>query len=701
MKPNSPGAVQQAEAQAPDDLKNPAYYINRELGWLSFNQRVLAQARDACHPLLERVRFLGITGANLDEFFMIRVAVTLRKLREGLEDNPADGLTTSEQLRLMRQGASDLLAEQSHAWRDLRAALEQEGIVVVEPANWSSAVHEYLQTHFRAQIFPALTPLAFDPGHPFPFISNLSTNLAVAVRHGGRTKFARVKVPRSLPRFVQLPPEHCAAGQSTFVFVEDVIKANVQALFPGASVRAAHLFRIVRDSDLEIDEVVDEDLLLTVDRGLRQIRRGALSLLQVEQDMSARVLDILVENFGVSDDVVMRTSDRLGFADWTSLFALHRPDLKYKPFNAPGVWEPEEDPEGVFDLIRYQDVIVHHPFESFDSVETFIRAAVADPSVLAIKMTLYRIGPHSPLVPLLIEASESGKQVAVLVELKARFDERNNINWARRLESHGIHVSYGFANVKTHAKLCLVVRQGLHGVEQFVHTGTGNYNPTTARQYTDIGLITSDPLIVSDANEVFNSLTGYAEQASFRSLLVAPRQLRRQLGELIDREIAHARDGRSARMIMKVNALTDDRTIRHLYRASRAGVDIDLIVRGVCCLRPGIAGVSDRIRVRSIVGRFLEHSRLYWFQNGGSDELFIGSADLMERNLDRRVEVLCPIRDPEILAHLRDIVLSAYLKDNVRAHVLDADGQYARPSASEPFDAQAFLLGHYGERASD
>jgi polyphosphate kinase len=690
-----------AEQSPPVALKDPAYYINRELSWLEFNRRVLAQASDGSHPLLERVRFLGITGSNLDEFFMIRVASTQRTLREGLRDRPADGLDTAAQLRAMRKGALDMIAAQADAWASLRRALEAEGIVVLDPADWTPEVHDHLRDYFRKDVFPALTPLAFDPGHPFPFISNLSTNLAVAVRHAGRTKFARVKVPSSLPRFVELPPALAPASSIAFVFIEDVIKANVHALFPGTAVKAAHLFRIVRDSDLDIDEADADDLLETVNKGLRQIRHGALSLLQVEAAMPQRTLDILMENFGVADDVVARTDHRLGFRDWTSMAALPRPGLKYAPIAAPSVWEQDDDSETVFEVLRYQDVLLHHPFESFLSVETFVRAAVADPLVIAIKMTLYRIGSDSPFVPLLIEAAESGKQVAVLVELKARFDERMNINWARRLEAHGIHVAYGFPQLKTHAKLCLVVRQGLHAVEQFVHTSTGNYNPTTARQYTDIGLITSDAEIVNDAAEMFNALTGYSDQVEYSRFIVAPGQMRRRLTDLIERESAHAAAGRPARLVVKVNALTDDQMIRHLYRASQAGVEIDLIVRGVCSLRPGLPHVSDNIRVRSIVGRFLEHSRLFWFLNDGDEEMYLGSADLMERNLDRRVELLCPIRDEDIRTRLRDLVLGAYLRDTQRAWVLESDGSYRRPVADEVFDAQAFLVGHYAAQSTD
>jgi polyphosphate kinase len=697
-------AAPRESAAEPVDLKNPALYINRELSWLAFNERVLAQARDPSHPLLERVKFLAITGTNLDEFFMIRVATTLKKLREGIEDVAPDGYNTEQQLAAMRAQAYAMLRDQSAAWAELRSALEAEGIFLLEAARWSDALRDYLGAYFSREICPVLTPLAFDPGHPFPFISNLSKNFAVVVRHGGRTKFARVKVPDVLPRFVPVPPSLGVRDGTSFVFVEDVIRANIADLFPGTELKGAYLFRIVRDTDLEIEEDEADDLLESVDRSLRELRRGAISLLHVASDMPTRVLNILAENFEVSEDVVVRTQERLGFGDWAQLTELHRPELKDAPFSAGSLWRNDEDPEVIFNQIGYQDALVHHPFESFGSVETFLQASVRDPHVVAIKMTLYRIGQNSPLVPMLIAAAEAGKQVAVLVELKARFDERNNIIWARQLESHGIHVVYGFADLKTHAKLCLVVRKEPRGIRRYLHTGTGNYNPDTAKVYTDLGLFTADAEIVAGASDVFNFLTGYSGQKQFHSVIAAPVQLRARLKTLVEREAAYAESGRPARIIIKVNAITDDQMIRVLYRAAQAGVSIDLIVRGICCLRPGVPGVSENIRVRSIVGRFLEHSRIYWFSNDGKDELYIGSADLMERNLDRRVETLVPIHDAQIRRDLRDVVLDAYLRDTERAMELDATGHYERPAQGpEPLNAQTFLIQHYaaasGERS--
>jgi polyphosphate kinase len=690
--------------QAPE-LTDPSLYINRELGWLAFNQRVLDQATDPDHPLLERVKFLAIAASNLDEFFMVRVATLLKKFRAGMDDVSPDGLHTAEQLVAIRLRASQMLDDFATCWQEqLRPQLEVEGVRLLEPGDYTPEVRAFLAGYFKSDIWPVLTPLAFDPGHPFPHISNLSHSLAVVVRHNGRTKFARVKVPDKLPRFILLPPRVGGPGvpdkpSQTFAFLEDVIKANIQELFPGTQVKSAHLFRIVRDTDMVIQEDEADDLLETVDRSLRKLRYGALSLLQVEGNTPRRVIDILAENFEVDDEVILRTSDRLGFADWMELTSMHRPALKDPALVARQRWVGQ-DAAAIFDEIRYQDWLVHHPFESFGSVESFLRAAVKDPHVVAIKMTLYRIGQNSPLIDLLIEAAEAGKQVAVLVELKARFDERNNIIWANRLEEAGIHVVYGVVNLKTHCKLCLVVRQEIDGIRRYAHIGTGNYNPETSKVYTDLGLFTAHPGVLDDVSEVFNFLTGYSNRKSYRELLVAPVSLRSGIRALIEREAEHARAGRPARLVFKINAVTDPGIIRALFGASQAGVPIDLITRGVCCLRPGVPGVSDTITVRSIVGRFLEHSRLYYFENGGAPEVFIGSADLMERNLDRRVEVLCPIRDPDIRHHLRHVVIDALLRDTDRATRLLPDGEYVRcqPEPGEPpLNSQRFLLEHYSQ----
>jgi polyphosphate kinase len=682
----------------PNDLSNPALFINRELSWLAFNERVLAQAQDTSHPLLERVKFLGISGTNLDEFFMVRVATILKKFRAGIEDVSIDGQSTEQQLATIRARALAQMDEQTGCWsQSLRPLLAAEGIHFLEPADYTPAIDTWLAQYFKDHIFPVLTPLAFDPGHPFPYISNLSMNLAVRVRHAGRTKFARVKVPSMLPRFIALPDNLSPQPGLSHVFLEDVIRRNIQELFPGTQVEGAHLFRIIRDTDMVIQEDEADDLLETVDRGLKQLRYGALSLLQVEADMPKRVLSILIENFEVDEDVVVRTADRLGYGDWHALYKLHRPALKYPTFTPRTLWGPD-DTDKVFEQIADQDFLIHHPFDSFTSIETFLRAAVEDPNVLTIKITLYRIGANSPLVDLLIRAAELGKQVAVVVELKARFDERNNIAWATRLEEAGIHVVYGLMNLKVHCKLCLVVRQEQDGIHRFAHVSTGNYNRVTTQVYTDLGLFTGDEAILDDVTEVFNSLTGYSNRRSYNALLVAPVGLRQGFRALVEREIEHAKAGRPARIIVKNNAVADHGMIKNLYRAAQAGVAVDMIVRGVCCLRPGIHGISDRITVRSIVGQFLEHSRIYYFENGGAPEVYIGSADLMERNLDRRVEVLCPINDPAMRQLLRDAVLEVLLSDTDRAWMLQTDGSYARatpPPGVPPLNSQKFLLEWY------
>ena len=682
----------------PNDLSSPALYINRELSWLAFNERVLAQAQDASHPLLERVKFLAISGTNLDEFFMVRVATILKKFRAGIEEVSIDGMTTDVELATIRGRALAQIDAQIACWsQSIRPLLAAEGIHFLEPQDYTPATDAWLAQYFRDHIFPVLTPLAFDPGHPFPYISNLSMNLAVRVRHAGRTKFARVKVPGMLSRFIALPEHLSPNGGMAHVFLEDVIRRNIQTLFPGTQVEGTHLFRIIRDTDMVIQEDEADDLLETVDRGLKQLRHGALSLLHVEADMPKRVLGILIENFEIGEDVVARATERLGFGDWHALTKLHRPALKYPALVPHTLWAPDET-DKVFEQIADQDFLLHHPFDSFTSVETFLRAAVQDPQVIAIKITLYRIGANSPLVDLLIEAADQGKQVAVLVELKARFDERNNIAWAHRLESAGIHVVYGLMNLKVHCKLCLVVRQEADSIRRYAHVATGNYNRVTSQVYTDFGLFTADESILDDVTEVFNSLTGYSNKRSYNALLVAPVGLRQGFRALVEREIEHAKAGRPARMIVKNNAVADQGMIKTLFRASQAGVSIDMIVRGVCCLRPGIPGISENIRVRSIVGQFLEHSRIYYFENGGMPEVFIGSADLMERNLDRRVEVLCPVTDPGLKQTVRDGVLEVLLSDTDRAWTLDTDGAYVRTSPPEgvpPLNSQRFLRDWY------
>src|SRR5262245_56994273 len=692
-------AISSGESLRVPALHDPSLFTNRELSWLEFNQRVLDQAMSEYHPLLERVKFLAIVGSNLDEFFMVRVATLRKRQRNGLEQVSPDGLTVTQQLSAIRERASMMMRDQAACWQDrIRPALAAVGIRFLETDQYTDETRAYLAAYFKSDVFPLLTPLAFDPGHPFPFISNRSKNFAVVVRHNRRTKFARVKIPDILPRFVAVR----SADGMAFAFLEDIIRLNLQELFPDVDVLDAHLFRIIRDTDMEIREEIAGDLLESVDRGLKEQRSAAPSLLQVEASMPRRVLKILIENFEVDDEIVTRSTDRLGFADWMALRRLPIPTLKDTPFVPRTLWNAAHHDSSVFDEIREQDRLLHHPFDSFAAVETFVRQAVLDPHVVAIKMTLYRIGPDSPLVDLLIEAAECGKQVAVLVELKARFDERNNIKWATRLEAAGVHVVYGVENLKTHCKLCLVVRKEVDGVRRYAHVGTGNYNVVTAQIYTDFGLFTADAHVTQDVSDLFNYLTGYSKRKEYRRLLVAPVSLRSEFLALIDREIDHARHGRPAHIIIKNNAVTDPAVVRALYRASQTGVEVDMIVRGVCCLQPGLAGVSDRIRVRSVVGRFLEHSRVYWFANGGDGELYLGSADLMERNLDRRVEAVCRVQDPAIASHVRDVVLEAYLRDTDRAYLL-AGTRYEPASCSEEnqLSAQQELLDWYTSRPRD
>ncbi|MGE3510476.1 MAG: polyphosphate kinase 1, partial [Vicinamibacterales bacterium] len=671
-----------------------------------FNQRVLDQALDEFHPLLERVKFLAIVGSNLDEFFMVRVATHIKKLRAGRETVSAVNVErVSEQLAEMRARAMVMVRDQAACWEErLRPALAEHGVQFLEPSDYTAAVKRFLAGYFRSEIFPLLTPLAFDPGHPFPLISNRSKNLAVVVRHQRRTKFARVKIPPLLPRFVPVPhPSHPATPGLAFAFLEDVIRLNLPELFSGIDVVGAHMFRVLRDTDMEVPDDGADDLLESVHRTLQQLRHGAPALLQVEAVMPRRVLNILAENFEIDDSVIMRTAGRLDFSDWMSLHRLPLPHLKDPPFTPRTLWGAPHHESGIFDDIREQDRLVHHPFESFSAVEAFVQQAAVDPHVVGIKMTLYRIGANSPLIDTLIAAAEAGKQVAVLVELKARFDERTNIQWATRLEEAGVHVVYGVENLKTHCKLCLIVRKEADGVRRYVHVGTGNYNRATSQVYTDFGLFTADAAIVSDVTEVFNSLTGYSRRHEYQNLLVAPGSLRLPLVALIEREIAHAQAQRPARIIIKVNALTDPDMVRTLYRASRAGVQVDLIVRGACALRPGVAGVSERIHVRSVVGRFLEHSRVYYFGNGDSPVVYIGSADLMERNLDRRVETLCRVISPALSRHIKDVVLETYLRDNDRAYVLEPTGyrRVTRHPDEDAVNAHDALLSWYTRPTPD
>ncbi|MBF0277109.1 MAG: polyphosphate kinase 1 [SAR324 cluster bacterium] len=679
----------------PENLDHPSLYINRELSWCQFNMRVLEESLNPNHPLLERVKFLAIVGSNLDEFFMVRVATHLKIIRAGIENVTPDGLNTTEAFWAIQAMVTKMVNRQRECWNTvLRPLLAEESIKFLELPEYTTKIKKYLAGYFKKEIFPVLTPLAFDPVHPFPHISNLSLNFAVVVQHSKQVKFARVKIPANLPRFVRLPENLSANSEYLFVFLEDVIKANMHELFPNTVIEEIYLFRVIRDTDIEIREDEASDLLEVISHSLKQMRYGEIAHLELEEEMPDRVLEILIENFDVSENVIGRTRDRMGFSDWMSLMSINKPQLKdplLKPFN---LFNSNGTPESIFDRIKYQDQIVHHPYDSFSAVEAFLKAAVDDPQVIAIKMTLYRVDSNSPVVKLLMQAREIGKQVAVLVELKARFDEESNILWAQRMEEVGVHMVYGVVHLKTHCKLCLVVRKEADGIRCYSHIGTGNYNRVTSRIYTDLGIFTAYPEIVEDVSEVFNFLTGYSNQEIYSNLLVAPVNLRSGLVALIENEAELAKAGKAARLIFKVNHVADQDMIQTLYRASQAGVKIDLLVRGVCCLRPGIPGISDNIRVNSVIGRFLEHSRIYYFHNEGKAKIYIGSADLMERNLKRRVEVLTPVRSEKIRNYLKTHVLELMLNDNQQASKLQTNGDYIpiTQAKKKPVNTHRYLI---------
>ena len=671
---------------------DPAQYINKELSWLEFNQRVLDEALDNRHPLLERVKFLSIVSTNLDEFFMIRVAAIKEQLLAGIVEYSPDGKAPAEQLKAIHRRASRMMEDMRACfWTDLHPKLKAQDIHLLKLEELPAEENRLLSEMFARDIFPVLTPLAFDPGHPFPYISNLSLSLAVVIRTpAGEERFARVKVPDVLPRLVPIPNGHAEIPPSRFVWLEDLITANLRLLFPGMEVTESYVFRVTRNADVEIQEDEADDLLRSIEESVRLRRFGAVVRVTVQDSMPQRIKDILVENLEVTQDDLYSVQAPIGFAHIMALLKLPRPELKDVP-HVPATLTPGDESEDMFSMIRRGDLCLHHPYDSFAPVVAFLKAAVQDPNVLAIKQTLYRIGKESPLVPLYIAAAENGKQVAVLVELKARFDEENNITWAKQLERAGIHVVYGLVGLKTHAKMALVVRREGDQLRRYVHLGTGNYNPVTARIYTDLSYFTCRDEIANDVSEVFNYLTGYSQRDEYAKLAVAPVNLRERFAALIDREIQQAKQGHPARLIWKMNALTDVRLIQKFYAASQSGVTIDLIVRGICCLRPGVTGVSENIRVISIVGRFLEHSRVFYCQNHENPELYLGSADVMERNLDRRVETMFPIEDAGFADWIKREVLDAALRDTARARRLTRDGTYTHVHPHDgdpPFDSQ-------------
>jgi polyphosphate kinase len=655
-------------------------YINRETSQLEFFRRVLEEAQDESNPLLERVKFLAIVGSILAEFFMVRVAGLYQQIHAGVIELSPDGARPSEQLAAIRPLALQLMKDVPTTLRALLPQLAQAGIHIHDYAELDAAQTDQLKHYFDELVYPVLTPLAFDPSRPFPHISNMSLNLAVMLRDENDSElFARVKVPHTLPRLVALKPVPDTVEPARhFVWLEQVVAANLGTLFPGMQVIQAHSFRITRDAEVVIQELEAEDLLEMIERGVRQRRFGSVVRMTIEPGMPADIRDLLVENLGLDPNDVYTVDPPLGSSDLMMLTELERHDLKDPPLQPamPAVFQDSDD--DIFSIIRQQDILLHHPYDSFTPVVEFIETAARDPNVLAIKMTLYRVGRNAPVVEALLEAARNGKQVAVLIELKARFDEESNIEWARALEQEGVHVVYGLLGLKTHSKMALVVRREGDHIRRYVHLSTGNYNTSTAQVYTDLGLFTCDPALGADATDLFNYLTGYSTKKEYRKFLVAPIHLRSGIETLIRREIEHQHNGTPGHLIFKLNALVDKRMIKLLYEASQAGVRVDLIVRGICCLRPGLAGLSENIRVTSIVGRFLEHSRIYYFCNGGKAEILLGSADLMPRNLDRRVEILFPVEDARLIRHLRDVVLATYLADNVRARQMLADGTYQR-----------------------
>jgi polyphosphate kinase len=667
--------------------------LNRELSLVEFFRQVLDEARDERNPLLERLRFLTILSSIVDEFFMVRVSGLKEEVEHGWHEPSHDGMTAPEQLAEIRKRLEPIVTEQMRCLReDLLPALKHEGIMVAPYDTLTKKERAQADDFFTREVFPVLTPLAVDPAHPFPYISGLSLNLGINIRavddEKSEMRFVRLKVPPPLPGLVRL-------GNTTkYTLLSDLIACNLGSLFHGMTLEHAHMFRVTRDADIDIREEEADDLLRALQHGLRKRRFGSPVRLEVSAGMPEEMLVYLMESIGVEPADVYVLDGPLNVLDLGTLCELDRPELKYRPLHAI---TPQRLLQGksIFDTIKRGDVLLHHPYTDYSTVTNFIRTAANDPNVLAIKICLYRTGQQSEIAEILREAGEQGKQVTALIELQARFDEENNIEWAQRLERAGVHVVYGLIGLKTHCKLTLVVRREGKALRRYVHIATGNYNPTSSSTYTDLGIFTADETIGEDATEFFNYLTAYSTPKDYRKLLVAPVNLRERLTSLIERETAHAKAGRPARIIAKLNRLADEQIIDSLYEASRAGVEIDLVVRGICMLRPGVAGLSDNIRVRSIVGRFLEHSRVMYFANDGQEEVYIGSSDWMHRNLSRRVEVVCPIDDPSLRAYLKDEVLQTYLRDNVNAHELMSDGWYkpVTPAGESQFDSQMYFEG--------
>ncbi len=688
------------------DLDNPKYYINRELGLLTFQRRVFEEAQDETNPLLERVKFLSILGSNLDEFFMVRVGGLSMQLDAGVHNVTHDGMTPNQQLIEIRKLSKQLMVEaRAYLRNTIIPLLDTEGIHILNYDQLSEKQQAFVNEYFHEVVFPTLTPLAFDPGHPFPHISNLSLNLAVNIQdENGEEHFARVKVPASLPQLVPIKrssgsyrKDGSIPRHHHFVWLSHLINANLEHLFPGMQVIESYAFHVTRNADFEIQELEASDLLESMEESVRNRRFGKVVRLMVHKDMPEHVQNLLAENLMMDESDIYRLDLPLNMRSLMDLHKLELPHLKDLPFHQTKAdlfrSGNEPDYKNVFSKIRSENILLHHPYDSFIPVIDFLKAAARDPNVLTIKMTLYRVGSNSPIVKALLEARRDyGKQVAVLVELKARFDEESNITWARVLEQEGVHVTYGLVGLKTHSKIALVVRKEGEHIRRYIHLGTGNYHHITANLYEDMGIFLTDPDIGADATDLFNYLTGYSNKKTYQKLLIAPINLREKFEAMIDREIDHQKNGQEGHLIFKMNALVDPRIIKKLYQASQAGVKVDLIVRGICSLRPGIPGLSENIRVISILGRFLEHSRIYYFRNGGEDQVYMGSADMMPRNLNSRVEILFPIEYRHLVRHIRNDILEVYLNDNLKARFMNADGSYSRNIPKDKRSAKSAQL---------